>query len=188
MRDTQAKGAAEPVPALSVRDAVAITVGIVVGAGIFRAPSLVAANAGSEGAAMLVWIAGGAITLVGALCYAELTSTYPHTGGDYHYLTRAFGRPLAFIFAWSRISVIQTGSAALLAFVFGDYASQLYSLGEYSASIYAAAVIAALTGLNVLGVRQGARTQNWLTAVEVLSLITVIVAGLALAAADVPPA
>jgi APA family basic amino acid/polyamine antiporter len=188
MRDSEAIGTAEPVPTLSVRDAVAITVGIVVGAGIFRTPSLVAANAGSEGAAMLVWLAGGAVSLVGALCYAELTSTYPHAGGDYHYLTRAYGRPLAFLFAWSRITVIQTGSAALLAFVFGDYASQLFRLGEYSASIYAAVIIVALTGLNVLGVRQGARTQNWLTAIEVLSLITVIVAGLALATADVPAA
>ena len=188
MRETEASGAAEPVPALSVRDAVAITVGIVVGAGIFRTPSLVAANAGSEGAAMLIWLAGGAISLVGALCYAELTSAYPHAGGDYHYLTRAYGRPLAFLFAWSRITVIQTGSAALLAFVFGDYASQLFRLGEYSEPIYAAAVIAALTGLNILGVRQGTRTQNWLTAIEVLSLITVIVAGLALATADAPAA
>jgi basic amino acid/polyamine antiporter, APA family len=188
MRDSTADGAAEPVPALSVRDAVAITVGIVVGAGIFRTPSLVAANAGGEGAAMLLWLAGGAVSLVGALCYAELTSTYPHAGGDYHYLTRAYGRPLAFLFAWSRVTVIQTGSAALLAFVFGDYASQLLRLGEHSPSIYAAAVIVALTGLNVLGVRQGARAQNWLTAVEVLSLLAVIVAGLALVAADVPAA
>ena len=178
----------EPVPALSVRDAVAITVGIVVGAGIFRTPSLVAANAGGEGTAMLLWLAGGAVSLVGALCYAELTSTYPHAGGDYHYLTRAYGRPLAFLFAWSRITVIQTGSAALLAFVFGDYASQLFRLGEHSPSIYAAIVIVALTGLNVLGVRQGARTQNWLTAIEVLSLLTVIVAGLALVAGDAPAA
>jgi amino acid transporter len=188
MRDSKASVAAEPVPALSVGDAVAITVGIVVGAGIFRTPSLVAANAGTDAAALLVWLAGGAVSLVGALCYAELTSTYPHAGGDYHYLTRAYGRPLAFLFAWSRIAVIQTGSAALLAFVFGDYASQLFRIGPYSASIYAAAIIVLLTGLNVLGVRHGARTQNWLTAVEVLSLVTVIVAGLALAAADVPAA
>jgi basic amino acid/polyamine antiporter, APA family len=190
MRDSTAGGERpnEPVPALSVRDAVAITVGIVVGAGIFRAPSLVAGSAGSEGAVMLLWLAGGLVSLVGALCYAELTSAYPHAGGDYHYLTRAYGRPLAFLFAWSRITVIQTGSAALLAFVFGDYASQLLRLGPYSASIYAALVIVALTGLNVLGVRQGARTQNWLTGVEVVSLLTVIVAGLALVSADAPAA
>jgi amino acid transporter len=177
-----------PVPTLGLADAVAIIVGIVVGAGVFRTPSLVAANAASEGAVLLIWIAGGLVSLVGALCYAELATAYPHAGGDYHYLTRAYGRPLAFLFAWSRIAVIQTGSAALLAFVFGDYASQLLRLGEHSSSVYAALVIVALTGLNVLGVRQGARTQNWLTAVEVLSLLTVVVAGLALAAAGAPDA
>jgi len=183
MKAAEVKAGDGPVPTLSLKDAVAITVGIVVGAGIFRTPSLVAANAGSESAAMLIWLAGGAVSLVGALCYAELTTTYPHAGGDYHYLTRAYGRPLAFLFAWSRVAVIQTGSAALLAFVFGDYASQLLRLGEYSPAVYAALVIVALTGLNVLGVRHGSRAQNWLTGIEVLSLLTVIAAGLALAAA-----
>jgi len=176
-----------PVPTLSLRDAVAITVGIVVGAGIFRTPSLVAANSPSEGAALLVWLAGGAVSLVGALCYAELATAYPHAGGDYHYLTRAYGRPLAFLFAWSRMAVIQTGSAALLAFAFGDYASELFGLGEHSASAYAALVVVGLTGLNLLGVRYGARTQNWLTGVEVLSLLTVIAAGLWLSAAPAAP-
>lgn len=173
-------GLAEPVPTLSLKDAVGMIVGIVVGAGIFRTPSLVAANVASETSALLLWVAGGAISLLGALCYAELTTTYPHTGGDYHYLTRAYGRPLAFLFAWSRVTVIQTGSLALLAFVFGDYASQLLHLGTYSPSIYAALVVITLTGLNVMGVRHGTRTQNLLTAVEVLSLLVIIVAGLLL--------
>ncbi|HYP53693.1 MAG TPA: amino acid permease [Pyrinomonadaceae bacterium] len=180
----KAGGQGKPVPTLSLKDAVAITVGIVVGAGIFRTPSLVAANAGGEGEVMLVWLVGGLVSLVGALCYAELATAYPHAGGDYHFLTRAYGRPLAFLYAWSRIAVVQTGSVALLAFVFGDYASQLLSLGPYSSAVYAALVIVALTALNVLGVRQGSRTQNWLTAVEVLSLVLVIVAGLMLTASD----
>ena len=171
---------AEPVPTLASKDAVGMIVGIVVGAGIFRTPSLVAANVGSDSSFLLVWVAGGAISLVGALCYAELTSTYPHTGGEYHYLTRAYGKPFAFLFAWSRVSVIQTGSLALLAFVFGDYASQLVRLGEYSSSIYAALVVVTLTGLNVTGVRQGTRTQNLLTVVEVFCLLLVIVGGLIL--------
>lgn len=169
---------AKPVPTLSIRDAVAMIVGIVVGAGIFRTPSLVAANVASEASALLLWVAGGAISLVGALCYAELTTTYPHTGGDYHYLTRAYGKPFSFLFVWSRITVIQTGSLALLAFVFGDYASQLLQLGEFSPSIYAALLVVALTGLNGLGVRQGTRTQNLLTAIEVFSLFLVIGAGM----------
>src|SRR3712207_1495035 len=134
----KAGGVGRPVPTLSLKDAVAITVGIVVGAGIFRTPSLVAANAASETAALLIWLAGGAVTLVGALCYAELATTYPHAGGDYHYLTRAYGKQLAFLYAWSRVTVVQTGSVALLAFVVGDYASQLFSLGEHSAAVYAA--------------------------------------------------
>src|SRR5688500_7357791 len=148
-------GRGVPVPTLQLKDAVAITVGIVVGAGIFRTPSLVAANASSESIALLIWLAGGLVTLVGALCYAELATTYPHAGGDYHYLTRAYGRPIAFLYAWSRIAVVQTGSVALLSFVVGDYASQLFSLGPYSSSVYAALVVVALTGLNVAGVRQG---------------------------------
>ncbi len=177
---------AEPVPTLASRDAVGMIVGIVVGAGIFRTPSLVAANVASETSFLLLWVAGGAISLVGALCYAELTSTYPHTGGDYHYLTRAYGKPLAFLFAWSRVSVIQTGSLALLAFVFGDYASQLLRLGEYSPSIYAGLVVVTLTALNVTGVQQGTRTQNLLTVVEVLSLLLVIVGGLILIDSPAP--
>ncbi len=181
----KANESAKPVPTLRLKDAVGMIVGIVVGAGIFRTPSLVAANVTSETNVLLLWLAGGAISLVGALCYAELTSTYPHTGGDYHYLTRAYGRPISFLFAWSRITVIQTGSLALLAFVFGDYASQLLRLGEFSPSIYAVVGVVTLTGLNVVGVRQSTRTQNLLTTVEVLSLCLIIVAGLFLIEAPV---
>jgi APA family basic amino acid/polyamine antiporter len=173
--------AAAPRPALRVVDAVALVVGIVVGAGIFRTPSLVASNLGSEGAVILAWFAGGVISLLGAMCYAELASAYPHPGGDYHYLTRAFGRNVAFLFGWARLTVIPTGSIALIAFVFGDYASQLLRLGEHSSAVYAALVIAVLTGVNVAGIQQGKWTQNVLTAVEVLGVILVIVVGLLVA-------
>ena len=120
-------------PTLRVIDVVAIIVGTVVGAGIFRTPSLVAANATSEAAALGAWVAGGAISLIGALCYAELAAAYPSPGGDYHYLARAFGIRLAFLYAWARITVIQTGSIALLAFVIGDYATKLAPLEVASA-------------------------------------------------------
>jgi APA family basic amino acid/polyamine antiporter len=171
-----------PVPTLGLADAVAIIVGIVVGAGVFRTPSLVAANAASEGAVLLIWIAGGLVSLVGALCYAELATAYPHAGGDYHFLTRAYGRRLAFLYAWSRITVVQTGSVALLAFVFGDYATEILPLGSHSPAVYAAVAVVALTALNLLGVREGTRTQNLLTAVEVSCLVIVIIAGLLWAA------
>jgi amino acid transporter len=167
---------------------VLLTVGIVLGAGIFKAPSLVAAQLGSESALLLAWLLGGVASLIGALCYAELASTWPHPGGDYHYLHRALGQGPAFLFAWARLTVIPTGSIALLAFVFGDYASQLAPLGPYSSSVYAAAVVVGLTAMNVAGVRQGTRAQNLLTALEVLGVGAIIVAGLLLAPAPAQPA
>jgi amino acid transporter len=167
-----------PKPSLAFFDAVALIVGIVIGAGIFETPALVAANTGSVSGVILVWLLGGGISLVGALCYAELATAYPHPGGNYHYLMRAFGRPIAFLFAWARMMVLQTGSIALLAFVFGDYASQVLPLGMYSPSVYAAMAIALFTGLNLLGVRQGKLTQNWLATIQVLGLLLLIAVGL----------
>jgi basic amino acid/polyamine antiporter, APA family len=108
---------------LRLPDAVALIVGIAVGSGLFRTPSLVASNVSSRGLLFLAWVFGGGISLIGALCYAELASAYPHAGGDDHYLTRAFGLRLSFLFAWARMSGTQTGSIALLAFVFSDHAA-----------------------------------------------------------------
>ena len=114
---------AEPQSTLTVTDGIAIIVRIVVGVGIFKTPSLVASSAGSEGMLLLVWLLGGAISLLGALCYAELATSYPHAGGDYHYLTRAFGDAPGFLFAWARMTVIQTGYIAMVDFLLGYYAS-----------------------------------------------------------------
>jgi basic amino acid/polyamine antiporter, APA family len=169
---------AAPQQSLTFGDAVALIVGVVIGAGIFETPALVAAQANSEIAVLLFWLAGGAVSLVGALCYAELATTYPHVGGVYHYLKRAFGRSVAFLFAWARMTVIQTGSIALLAFIFGDYASGLLQLGTFSSSIYAAIAIALLTALNIFGLRQGKWAQNLLTVVTVLGLLAVVLIGL----------
>ena len=136
---------AAPARVLTVKDAVFLTIGIVIGAGIFKAPSLVAGAAGSETMMIFAWILGGAITLIGALTYAELASTFPSAGGDYHFIHLAYGKRPAFLFAWARATVITTGSIALLAFVFGDYASQLYPLGPNSPAIYACIVVLVLS-------------------------------------------
>ncbi len=167
-----------PTPTLAVLDVVAVIVGIVVGVGIFRAPSIVAANVRNELGFMLIWPLGGLVSLLGVLCYAELATAYPHAGGEYHYLVRAFGKETAWLFAWARLAVIQTGSIAILAFVFGDYVSQLLPLGDYSASIYAALAIAGLTLLNAIGIQQSKWTQNLLTATKVLGLMVVFLVGL----------
>lgn len=169
---------AAPKPSLSLIDAVAIIVGVVIGAGIFKTPALVASNSANETVMLLSWLAGGLISLVGALCYAELATTYPHVGGTYYYLARSFGQNVAFLFAWARMTVVQTGSIALLAFVFGDYASQLLRLGAYSSSLYAAGAIVLLTLINIVGLQQGKWTQNLLSAAKVLGLLLVIFIGL----------
>lgn len=173
-------------PTLSVTDATAIIVGMVVGAGIFETPAFVAANAGSANMVLLVWVLGGAMSLVGALCYAELATAFPDAGGSYHYFMRAYGPNLAFLFAWARMAVVQTGSIALLAFIFGDYAAQLLPLGSYGSFVYAVLSIVVLTGLNFMSVEQGKWTQNLLTLAKVLGLLLVIVAGLAATTAVAP--
>lgn len=175
--ERRTKQSGEPQQSLNLFDAVALIVGIVVGAGIFRTPSLVAANAGSSEAFFAAWILGGVVSLIGVLCYAELSTAFPSTGGDYHFLMRAFGRKPSFLFAWARMSVIQTGSVALLAFIFGDYVSQIYSLGEYSSVIYASLAVIALTGINIIGINFGTGTQKLLTTVEVLGVVLIIAAG-----------
>jgi basic amino acid/polyamine antiporter, APA family len=186
-RDALEPAPAAPRPVLSVFDAVMITVGIVIGAGIFKTPSMVAGVTGSVDWMLIAWVLGGALSLVGALCYAELASAFPSAGGDYHFLSRAYGRDLSFFFAWARVAVITTGSIALLAFVFGDYMSRVLSLGPHSSAIYAALTVVVLTAINLLGLRESARTQNILTVLEVSGLLLVAVAGL-LATAPVSPA
>jgi APA family basic amino acid/polyamine antiporter len=166
-------------PTLSIFDAGALIIGMVIGASIYESPALIAVNAGSASVTLIAWLLGGVMSIVGALCYAELATAYPHPGGNYHYFMQAFGKDIAFLFAWARMTVIQTGSIALLAFVFGNYATQILPLGNYSPAIYAALSIVILTTINLMSVRQGKWTQNILTAAKVLGLFLVIYAGLA---------
>jgi basic amino acid/polyamine antiporter, APA family len=170
-----------PQPRLRRRDAIAIVVGIVIGAGIFKTPSLVAGAAGDAGWVIVAWCAGALVSLAGALCYAELAAAYRHAGGDYHFLTRAYGRDASFLYAWARATVINTGAIALLAFAFGDYVTALIPLGPASGAIWAAVIVIVLTCVNIVGLRASANTQNWLTLVEVTGLVAVAAAGVVVA-------
>jgi amino acid transporter len=177
-----------PTPTLSVWDATMITVGIVIGAGIFQTPALVANIAGSPGWMLAAWVLGGALSFVGALTYAELATAYPSAGGDYSFLTRAYGRHVSFLFAWARSLVIVTGSIALLGFILGDYLSRLFSLGAYSSAIYAALAVVALTAINLAGLRDSSRMQNVLTMLEIGGVLLVAIAGLTLDNSAAPSA
>src|SRR6187431_3160915 len=111
---------------LGLWDAVSIIIGIVIGSTIYKTPPVIFENVPSAWAGMALWLVGGVVSLIGALCYAELATTYPRSGGDYVYLTRAFGPATGFLFGWAQLAVILTGSTGAMAFIFGEYAVALF--------------------------------------------------------------
>ena len=167
-----------PKPTLRLIDAIVLIIGIVVGAGIFRAPSVVASNTSSEYWFLGVWILGGIISIIGALCYSELSSTFPNAGGDYHFLKLAFGKHFSFLFAWARISVTQTGSIAILAYIAGDYLSQLFPIGAFSSTYYALIIIILIYLFNILGIQFGTGIQQFLISLQFIGIFVIVVTGL----------
>src|SRR5262245_26275721 len=115
-------------PQLSLFDAVSIIVGIVIGSTIYQSPPFITSNLSGPGATLLAWSVAGVLSLIGALCYAELATTYPRVGGDYVYLSRAFGPWCGFLFGWAQLGVIITASIGAMAFVFGNYAVRLWGI------------------------------------------------------------
>jgi APA family basic amino acid/polyamine antiporter len=173
----------KPLRTLSVIDGAVFLIGVVVGIGIFKTPSLVAANVPNEAAFYGVWLLGGFVMLVGALCYAELGSAHPDAGGEYRFLTLAYGKPAGLLFAWARGTVIQTGAIAAVAFVYGEYASVILPLGAYGTAIHAASAVAALTALNLVGTPQTVWTQWGLTSLTIATKFVLIVSGVFVAPA-----
>ncbi|HJS37951.1 MAG TPA: amino acid permease [Burkholderiales bacterium] len=169
---------AAPQALLTVPDGVLLIIGMVVGAGIFKAPSIVAGNVGGGLEFALLWIAGGVASLCGALVYAELSGRFPETGGEYRFLERAYGGGASFVFAWARMTVVQTGAIAAVAFVFGDYAQQILPLGAQGGAIYAALAVAALTAVNLVGTPHSKGLQKVLSATLFIALAAVALAGI----------
>jgi amino acid transporter len=162
---------------LSLWDAVSIIVGIVIGAGIYETAPFILSCVASPNQAMLVWALGGVLSVIGALCYAELATTYPKLGGDYFFLQRAYGPWAGFLFGWSQLTVIMTGSIGMMAYVFADYAVKLFGTTSSSAPVFAAAAVVLLSITNIVGVKSGRRTQNVLTLLKVIGLTAIVVAG-----------
>lgn len=169
---------------LSVFDCASILIGIIIGSGIYESAGLVAAQLATPAELAGVWVAGAVFALLGALCYAELAVRFPDHGGDYVYLTQAFGRLPGFLFAWTQLWVIRPGSIGAMACVFATYAAQLVPLGEYSFLLYACGSITVLSFVNMLGVRQGTVTQNVLSAAKILGLAALIFGGLSYGGAE----
>jgi amino acid transporter len=164
---------------LSVFDATVLIVGMIIGVGIFALPPLVAVMSANSTIFLGFWLLGGVVTLIGVLCYAELGTAFPGPGGEYRYLGKAYGQKVAVLFAWARGTVIQTGAIAAVAFVYGDYMSQLLPIpGGYSSAIHAAIALIVLTAINIAGLDPTKKTQAFLTTLEVSSLVAVTLAGL----------
>lgn len=176
-----------PKQLLSVSDGIVLICGMVIGAGIFKAPSIVAGNSSSAAEFLGAWALGGVISLCGALVYAELATRHPDTGGEYAFLSRGMGRGVAFVFAWARMTVIQTGAIAAVAFVLGDYASEIVRLGDKSSAIYAAIGVVALTALNVAGTLESKGLQKIMQYLLFAGLAVLVIAGF-MAGAPAKPA
>jgi amino acid transporter len=163
---------------MSIIDAICVVAAIVVGSMVFMAPKIVALNTSGPLEMMLTWVAGGFFCLCGALCYAELATAYPKIGGEYVYITRAFGRMTGFGFVWARATVIQTGSIAMLAYVFGSYAAGELNMGTNGPMIMAILATVVLTILNIIGLRPEKWILNTLTIAKIIGVLAIAAVGL----------
>jgi len=162
----------------STFDLVCLVFGTIVGAGIFKAPSIVAPLVGSGFEFLLVWLLGGLISAAGVLCYGELCSTYPSAGGDYNFILRSFGRNIAFLYAWARATVLVTGSIAILSITFGDYASAILHQEAFSKVTCSVAIVVLITLINLFGISASKVAQNLCTILEFIGITLVIIAGI----------
>jgi basic amino acid/polyamine antiporter, APA family len=156
-------------------------VGGIIGGGIFRTPAAVAERAGSADVTLAVWVVGGAVALAGALCFGELGARRPRAGGGYVYLREAWGPLPAFLYGWALLLVIATGAIAAVAVMFADYTLALFGLPARLTLPLAIGAIVLLSGINYLGVRSGALTQNVFTVLKLVALAALIGAGLVVA-------
>lgn len=163
---------------LSLWDAVCLVIGIVIGSSVFETPGIIFGNVPNASSGILLWGLCGALSFVGALCYAELATTYPHSGGEYNYLTRAYGPWAGFLFGWAQLAIIQTGSIGALAYVFANYATDFFRVPKDMSVWFALAAVIILTALNSFGVTVGRRAQTFLVVAKLLGIALLVFAGL----------
>src|SRR5438046_8375523 len=184
-------GCSDPAPAVTVprelarvltlRDLVLIVVGTTLGSGIFAVPGAVLRQSGSDvGVALVVWVVGSVLALLGALTFGELGAMLPDAGGSYVYVREAFGSLPAFLLGWALFLAINTGSTATLAVAFANYLGELVPLPPAAHDFAAVAMIAAVAAVNIRGVRHAASVQNWSTGLKVAAILALAAAGFAL--------
>lgn len=159
---------------LGLFDAAAIVVGIVIGSGIFVLPNLIAKDLPSGPAILAVWIVSGGLSFFGALAYAELGAMMPETGGQYVYLREAYGPMCAFVCGWTFMLAIVSGGSAWLAVTFSIYAGHFVPLTPAMGKAVSIALVALLSAINYIGIREGALVQRIFTSLKVLGLLVLI--------------
>ena len=159
---------------LGMLDATAIVVGIVIGSGIFVLPNVIARNVPSYAGIVAAWVIGGVLSFCGALAYAELGAMLPATGGQYVYLREAYGPLCAFVSGWTFMLAVLSGGSAWLAVTFSIYAGYFVRLTPAGAKTIAVALIAALSAVNYVGVKEGAGVQRTFTCLKVAALVILI--------------
>ena len=169
----------QPKQELSLFDSTCLIVGIIIGAGIYQMAPDIAKGTGDSLGVVGIWILGGILSLCGALCYAELATALPREGGDYVYLSRAYGKWAGFLFGWTQLAIVRPGDIAVMAFAFATYARAIYdplhgSSFPYMQQIYAVAATLVFTMINILGVRKSTWTQNILTTTKAVGLLFIV--------------
>lgn len=166
---------------LGLRDLVLLVIGTVIGSGIFIVPGAVMRQTGGRvTAAMLVWFAGGILSLLGALTYGELCALNPKAGGLYVFIRDGFGNLPAFLYGWTLFFVISSGSLATLAVAFSSYLTEIIPLSPLIAKLAAIGMILVVTIVNVLGTKKSAKLQDWTTAIKVMAILLMCAVLLAL--------
>jgi len=184
----------ELVRRLTLTAAIMIAAGSMIGSGIFRKPATMAEQLMSPELLLLVWLVAGVITFIGALCNAEVSGMIDATGGQYIYFQKMYGNFVSYLYGWSIFAVIQTGSQAAIAFVFGEYlcyfinfpdlpillqkfsfyipiVGNIYPFAEFGAKLSAISCILFLTGINYTGVKFGGVIQTFITFIKIASML-----------------
>ncbi|MFA9452574.1 MAG: APC family permease [Candidatus Aminicenantaceae bacterium] len=163
---------------LSISDGVAILIGIMIGAGIYSTPQIIAGYLSSFWEVLLLWLLGGAFVLISGLIYAELGSRMPETGGEYNYITRCFGPHTGFIFGWAQLFIIRTSAAAGLALISVDYLGYFVEMSKTGRIITALAIIFLFGFLNYVGIQKASAYQKLSTVIKVGGLLAIVVLGI----------
>jgi APA family basic amino acid/polyamine antiporter len=173
-------GAPELQRAIRLPHAAAMVIGTIIGASIFVQPSEVTAQVHSVSWVLLVWLAAGALTLIGSLVCAELASELPRTGGVYVYLSEAFHPALGFLWGWAMFLTMHSGIIAAIATVFARYAAYFVPMGANGQRAVGVSLIVLLSAVNYVGVKQGSRVQTAFTVVKLVAVALIVIVGVAL--------